>query len=60
MIVTLRFDFHIGKVECVTCHVPWRKETEGTVKSLVLLSFDVEGGRKFSPDPSGWVLLVSA
>lgn len=22
VIVTLRFDFHIGRVECVTCHVP--------------------------------------
>lgn len=29
---TLRLDFHIGRVECVTCHVPARKDGEGGVK----------------------------
>jgi len=27
--VTLRFDFHMGRVECVTCHVPESQEVVG-------------------------------
>ena len=30
--LTLRLDFHIGRVECVTCHLPERKERGGGVK----------------------------
>ena len=32
MIETLRLDFHIGRVECVTCHVPDSHSGEGGVK----------------------------
>lgn len=32
VMLTFRLDFHIGRVECVTCHVPVRKEGEGAVK----------------------------
>ena len=43
--VTLRFDFHMGRVECVTCHVPESQEVvgdanEGCGRSVVF------GGRR--------------
>lgn len=37
---TLRLDFHMGSVECVTCQVPLRKDKGGAVNVLV-----VEEGR---------------
>ena len=31
--VTLRLDFHMGRVECVTCHVPESQSVDGGVKA---------------------------
>lgn len=31
--VTFRLDFHIGRVECVTCHVPESQYVVGGVKA---------------------------
>ena len=45
--VTFRLLFHIGSVECVTCHVPCRKATLGGMKVCVA-SGDVVGARKVS------------
>ena len=36
VMLTLRFDFHIGRVECVTCHLPSRKERGGGSKEEVV------------------------
>ena len=43
---TFRLDFHIGRVECVTCHVPSSHVFWGGVKEVVEDDEDeVEGGR---------------
>ena len=33
--LTLRFDFHIGRVEWVTCHLPSRKDRGGGSKEEI-------------------------
>ena len=46
---TLRLDFHIGRVEWVTCQVPWRKEGGGGSKVLLGGGVELEvldGARK--------------
>ena len=46
VISTLRFLRHIGRVECVTCQVPWRKERGGAVKVWGVGWVEVEGGER--------------
>lgn len=46
VISTLRFLRHIGRVECVTCQVPWRKERGGVVKGWGVGWDEVEGGER--------------
>lgn len=47
--MTLRLDFHIGRVLWVTCQGPVRKLTEGGVKVVAVGGVgDVEGWRKIS------------
>lgn len=36
VMTTLRFDFHMGSVLCVTCHGPERKSVGGAVKGRLL------------------------
>ena len=45
--VTLRLDFHMGRVECVTCHVPESQSVVGGVKAG-WGRFEVVGGRRES------------
>lgn len=45
--VTLRLDFHMGRVECVTCHVPESQSVVGGVQAG-WGRFEVVGGRKES------------
>ena len=44
--MTLRLDFHMGSVECVTCHVPCRKSGFGGVQGETILAGEEEGGRQ--------------
>ena len=46
VMVTLRLDFHMGSVECVTCHVPCRNLGFGGDQGETLLAGEEEGGRK--------------
>jgi hypothetical protein len=48
VIRTFLHDFHIGRVECVTCHVPLRKSTGGILNSGLAGTGDTEGARKTS------------
>ena len=50
--VTLRFDFHMGSVEFVTCHVPESQSVVGGVQTGWGRS-EVVGGRK----ESEWAIL---
>ena len=43
---TLRLDFHMGRVECVTCHVPCSHSREGGVKEAGWGRAAVVGGRR--------------
>ena len=45
--VTLRLDFHMGSVECVTCHVPDSQSVVGGVNAGCG-RFEVVGGRSES------------
>ena len=45
-IVTLRLDFHMGSVECVTCHVPKSQSMDGGVKVGDWIRWRVVGGRR--------------
>ncbi len=45
---TFLLDFHIGRVECVTCHVPFRKSTDGILNSGSGGALEIEGARKMS------------
>ena len=47
MMVTLRLDFHMGRVEFVTCHVPESQSVVGGVQAGWGRS-EVVGGRKES------------
>jgi len=46
VMVTLRFEDHIGRVEWVTCHVPESQSVVGGVKLLGVGRGDVVGGRR--------------
>lgn len=45
VMVTLRLDFHMGSVECVTCHVPCRNSGFGDGQGETILAGEEEGGR---------------
>lgn len=47
VITTFLFDFHMGRLECVTCHGPERKSSVGGVKFIHRIGDEeVEGARK--------------
>lgn len=54
MMVTLRLDFHMGRVECVTCHVPVSQSVVGGVKAG-WARLEVVGGRRESERAITWI-----
>jgi hypothetical protein len=45
LIRTLRLDFHIGRVECVTCQVSVSQEIVGGAKFAGVVALENVGGR---------------
>jgi len=42
---TLRFDFHMGRLECVTCQVSVSHSTVGRAKAVGAVALENVGGR---------------
>lgn len=58
VIVTFRLDFHMGRVECVTCHVPDSQDVVGGVNAGWGRA-EVVGGRRLVEIviAPGWITL---
>ena len=56
---TLRFDFHIGRLECVTCQVSVSHSTVGRVKDAGAVALENVGGRMIVESAMFDIVIVS-
>ena len=60
VIVTSDFVFHIGKVECVTCHIPFSHAIDGEVKEEGWDAVLKVGGRRRTIDVAVIAVVVKS